>query len=89
LAGSACAASVTVFDGSAVTQPSNASGKTAFGEGGSVRTVADFFSAAVGCPVCTHAKAAPHPIAVTPQTNPNHRIKKLTSPGTRSTKSQS
>jgi hypothetical protein len=45
--------------------------------------VADFFSAAVGCPAWAHAIAAPQPIAATPQTIANRRIKNSHSQGVR------
>ncbi len=48
LAGSACAGSASTLDGSAVTHPSNASGSSALGEGGSMIVVADRFSAGCG-----------------------------------------
>ena len=59
LAASAWVASASTLDGSAVTQPSNASGSSAFGDGGRVMVVAERFSAVVGCPAWPKTQRTP------------------------------
>src|ERR1700733_8072051 len=80
LAASTCAGSVTTFDGSVVTHPSNASGSSAFGEGGKTIVVADCFSAAVGCWPCATATTAPPLSATQPATIAIHLINRLLHP---------
>src|ERR1700722_11842853 len=80
LAASTCAASVVTFDGSVVTHPSNASGSSAFGEGGKTIVVADCFSASVGCWPCAKARTAPQLSAPEPATIAVHLINRLLHP---------